>query len=212
MLRRLALRAGPDHRWRCARASASPFGERLAVDELEHEKPDLIRVLEAVNRADVRMIQRREHARFAIEAREPAGIAREGVRQHLDRHLAAELRVPGAVDLAHAADADERLHFVAAECLVDERRVRVSEAGRHVACMAGEPAFVGRRLAQQAFDLALQFFVGATRIGEIGRSIGRRQRARGVVQRFDLFPALRRHVRRRSFPVRARLLPGASRA
>ena len=34
-------------------------------------------VFEAVDRADVRMIQRRQHPRFALEAREPIGIGGE---------------------------------------------------------------------------------------------------------------------------------------
>ncbi len=67
--------------------------------------------LKAVNGADVRMIQRGQHAGFAIEAREPAGIAREAVRQYFDRHLAAERQISCAVNLAHAADADQRLHL-----------------------------------------------------------------------------------------------------
>ena len=62
---------------RCS-SCREPVGERVTVDELENEEPDLVRLLEAVNRADVRMIQRGQRARFAIEAREPAGIAGEG--------------------------------------------------------------------------------------------------------------------------------------
>ena len=38
---------------------------------------DAVGVLEAVDRADVRMIQRGEHPRFALEARQAFGIGRE---------------------------------------------------------------------------------------------------------------------------------------
>ena len=41
--------------------------------------------LEPVNRRNVRMVQRREHLRFAREAREAVGVLREGIWQHLDR-------------------------------------------------------------------------------------------------------------------------------
>ena len=100
--------------WECTRCLES-LGKRVTAHELEYEKADVTCVFESVNRADVRMIEGRERASFAIEAGEPAGIAREGGRQDFDRHFATELEIPGAVDLAHAADADERLHFVAAE-------------------------------------------------------------------------------------------------
>jgi hypothetical protein len=54
----------------------------------------------------VGVIQRREQTRLALEAREPGSILRERPRQGLDRHLAAELRIRRAIDLAHAARAD----------------------------------------------------------------------------------------------------------
>ena len=38
---------------------------------------------------DVRMIQRRQHFGFTLEARQAIGIVREGVGQHLDRDVAA---------------------------------------------------------------------------------------------------------------------------
>ena len=49
--------------------------------------------LEAVDRGDVRMIQGREHFRFALKTREPIGIDRERGGQDLDRDLALEFRV-----------------------------------------------------------------------------------------------------------------------
>ena len=52
-------------------------GQRLALDQFQHQRADAVRLFEAVDRADVRMIERREHARFALEARQPIGIAGE---------------------------------------------------------------------------------------------------------------------------------------
>src|SRR6516165_6328716 len=52
------------------------------------------------------MIERRKHVRFAVEAREPIRVAREHLRQPLERDVTIELRVSGAIDLAHAAFAD----------------------------------------------------------------------------------------------------------
>ena len=70
---------------------------------------------EAVNRGDVGVIQRGEHFRFALKAREPIGVSRDGRRQSLDRNLALQLRVRRAVDLAHAAGADGGDHFIGTE-------------------------------------------------------------------------------------------------
>ena len=88
------------------RTLRDPFRQRLALDELEHQCGAAIDVLEAVDRADVGMIQRRQHPRFALEAREAFRIAREEPWQDLDRDLATELLVMGAIDLAHAASAE----------------------------------------------------------------------------------------------------------
>src|ERR1700716_92871 len=52
--------------------------------------------------ADMRMTQRRDHARFAFKT-----IA-EGLPGDLDRHLAAEPGIPGAIYLAHTPAADRR--------------------------------------------------------------------------------------------------------
>ena len=55
---------------------------------------------------DVRMVERRERLRFALEAREPLRIGGERGRQDLDRDVAIELGIARAIDLAHAAGAD----------------------------------------------------------------------------------------------------------
>jgi hypothetical protein len=49
---------------------------------------------------------RRQCLGFALEACQPLGIVRKGVRQHLDRDLAPEARIRGAIDLPHATHAD----------------------------------------------------------------------------------------------------------
>ena len=70
---RARRRANPTRR-------ASVSRERLALDELENQEADAVRFLEAVDRADVGMVQRREHPRLALEAREPIRVARERAR------------------------------------------------------------------------------------------------------------------------------------
>ena len=61
---------------------------------------------QAVNSADIRVIQRREDFGFALEPSEPVGISRERLRQDLERHIAVERGVSGLIHLAHPAFAD----------------------------------------------------------------------------------------------------------
>jgi len=61
------------------------------------------------------MRQGGEQLGLALEAREAIGILREGCGQRLDRDVAPEARVAGAIDLAHAAGAERRDDLEGAE-------------------------------------------------------------------------------------------------
>src|SRR3954453_9576173 len=54
------------------------------------------------------MVERREHLRFACEACEPIRVARERIRQNLQRNVAMQLRVGCSIDRAHSALAQLR--------------------------------------------------------------------------------------------------------
>ena len=54
------------------------------------------------------MIERRQQLRFAFEPRHALGILHEECMQRLDRHRAAQPRVGGPINLAHAARAERR--------------------------------------------------------------------------------------------------------
>ena len=56
------------------RAAREPLGEVLALDQLHDEGADAARLLEAVDRGDVRVLERGEHLRLALEAREALGV------------------------------------------------------------------------------------------------------------------------------------------
>ncbi len=92
---------------RCERSSPSTSSITSARDAAA--------LFEPVDAGDVRMIERRERLRFALEARQPIGVLRERLRQDLDRDVAIELRVARAIDLPHAAFADRRSDLVDAE-------------------------------------------------------------------------------------------------
>ena len=77
--------------------------KRDAFHQFEHEGPHAIRVLHAVDGGDVGMVERRQQACLALEARQAVRISRERGRDNLDRHVAAERGIARAIDLAHAA-------------------------------------------------------------------------------------------------------------
>ena len=92
--------------------------QRLALDQLQHE----CRRAVAISRA--RRSQRcsdgsarRAPAPRARSGRAPLGSDAERCRQNLDRHVAIELRVARAIDLAHPAAAEPRHHDVNAPML-----------------------------------------------------------------------------------------------
>ena len=61
------------------------------------------------------MVQRGRRTRLLLEAVEPVGVGGKGGREDLDGDVPAEARVARAIDLAHAAGADERDDLIRAE-------------------------------------------------------------------------------------------------
>ena len=97
------------------RAVHQAIGERGSLDELQHECPRPAGVLEPVDECDVRMIQRRQRAGFAFDARDAIGIDGKRIRQHLDGHVATEPGVGRAIHLAHAARSEPAADHIAAQ-------------------------------------------------------------------------------------------------
>ena len=50
------------------RAALQPLGERLALDQLQHQVGRAVDQLEAVDRGDVRVVERGQQSRLALEA------------------------------------------------------------------------------------------------------------------------------------------------
>jgi hypothetical protein len=77
----------------------------------------------------MRMIQRCGQLRLALEPRELFGIGCKEIRQHLDRHVPIELRVAGAIHLAHAAGTEDGLDLIWTEAIAG---CETHEAGRMI--------------------------------------------------------------------------------
>ena len=94
------------------RALGDALGECGSFDQFQHEGRLTILLLEAVDGGDVRVVQRRQDLGFPLKPREACGVGRHRRRQDLDRHVAFQLAVTRAIDLAHSAFADLRGDFV----------------------------------------------------------------------------------------------------
>ena len=91
------------HRQRAARQTRR---ERLALEILHHEIRDAVLLADVVEDADVRVVQRRNCARLAVEPEAQRFVVAVFNRERLDGDGAIEPRVDGLVDLAHAARPD----------------------------------------------------------------------------------------------------------
>ena len=87
--------------------------QRPAREQLADDERHALLIADVEDRERVWMGERRDDPGLAAEAIERRRI--EWAPQHLDRHLASESRVGGAVDLAHAARADQREDAVGTE-------------------------------------------------------------------------------------------------
>jgi len=92
-----------------------PLGQILALHQLHHEGVSSLGLFKTVDDRDVGVIQQREGLGFTLKPGHAFQVLREGVRQHLDRDLASQVRVSGSIHLAHTAGADGCDYLVRAE-------------------------------------------------------------------------------------------------
>src|SRR5260221_109651 len=86
------LDAIADHVIDRKRAANDSIGERLAVDVLHDQEVDLRLAADVVERANVRMVERGDRFRFALETEAELRIRCMGCRQNLHRDGAIETR------------------------------------------------------------------------------------------------------------------------
>lgn len=67
---------------------------------------DAVFLGDVVDGDDVRVVQRRRRSCLALATIERGAIRGDGVGKYLQRHVALEAQVAGAIDLAHAAGPD----------------------------------------------------------------------------------------------------------
>jgi len=86
----------------------------IHFDQLHHERAQGRGIFESVNRRNVGMIQWRQHVRLTLKSLEAARIGRELFGQKLQRDIAIQLGVSGAIDLSHPALPQERGDLIGA--------------------------------------------------------------------------------------------------
>ena len=79
--------------------------QRLTLHQLHDEEGLPFILLNVVNRADVRMIQRRRRARFALKTLQRLFVFRHIFRQKFQRDAASQPRILSLIDDAHSAAA-----------------------------------------------------------------------------------------------------------
>ena len=89
--------------------------ERRAVEELGHDVRETALDADVEDRDDVGMVECGRSPSLLLESAQAIGVVGHLGRQHLDRDLAIEALVVGAVDLAHAAGTQWRDDLVRAE-------------------------------------------------------------------------------------------------
>ena len=80
--------------------------ECWSFDQFQDKRTGSLRFFQPVDVPDVGMVQRGENFGLTLKPGETIRIVREGLRQHLERHVPVELRISRSIYLAHAAFAD----------------------------------------------------------------------------------------------------------
>ncbi len=92
--------------------------QRFALEQLGHDVGSAVVDADVVDGEEVGVVESRGGPGLALEALPPIGAVDATCGgQHLDRHLAAELGVPGPPHLAHPTGAEGAEDFVAVETI-----------------------------------------------------------------------------------------------
>ena len=124
--------------------------QRLSLEQLHGDKRTPFKFLDIVNRADVGMIQRGSRACFTPESLDGLRILGNIFGKEFQRNIAAEPRVLGFVDDAHAAAAKFFEHGVMGDGAPDNRR-----SIRHLPRSLLQPLHTGNRLRPLAHHIAV---------------------------------------------------------
>ena len=130
--------------------------ERLALDVLEDDVGAAVLLARVDDADDVRVVELGDRARLAAEALELVGVRRDVAVHELDRDLALERRVEGAVDRRHPAGPDLGVEPVAAAQLHADERAHLLGP-----IVADVPASLGHVLHRSRLSMVMGGRAGA---------------------------------------------------
>src|SRR5262249_42593013 len=112
--------------------------QRASLQELRDDERRLAVGPDVEDHEDVRVVEGPRRPGLLLEAAQPVRVVADGGRQELDRHVAAQARVPRMVDLAHAAGADKAQDLVGSNALAT-RDAHASGLSRPILRRSGPP-------------------------------------------------------------------------
>jgi hypothetical protein len=115
------------------RADHNAVSECQPFDQLHRKRRAAIAAVDAVDLRDVLVIERGQHFGLSLKSCQTASVANKGRGEHLQSDIAFQVEISGAVDLAHAARADEADDFVRPEASTAGNRHVLLEADRMAA-------------------------------------------------------------------------------
>ena len=195
----------PQHRLESEWTGGESVLQRRALQILHGDERSSVLLADVVDRADVRMVERRCGPGFALKAAQGLGITRQIFGDELERNGTVKPRIFGFVHHAHPAAAELLDDAVVRERLTDQRIAAGLTAV--VAALSGELACgeIDRRSAEEPVgtvvcgdersDFVFQPLVAATRVAKIGVALYRGNVERGLQQLIDVIPAVIVHWR-----------------
>jgi hypothetical protein len=97
------------------RSALEPPLQRLSLDVFHHEIVAAVLAADVVDRADMRVVEGGNRARFTLEPQAVLGIVAVWTDRQLQGNRAAKARVASAIHLAHAAGARQAVNLVRTE-------------------------------------------------------------------------------------------------
>ena len=119
------LRGNVDRLFELESTSLDPLCQRFAFDELHDEREHAVGFFESIDRGNVGMIQRCQHASLALESSHPLTVASETLGKNFNRNVALQFGIPRAVNLTHAAASELAQDFVVGEGLSDHEELAI---------------------------------------------------------------------------------------
>ena len=111
------LDAQIEHRFDLQRLASDPVPERLTLQQFHGDEGSSIGLVDFVDGADVRMVQRRRGFGFPLETAEGLCVVGEFVGKELQSDVATELEVFRLINHTHPPAADPAQDAVMGNCL-----------------------------------------------------------------------------------------------